>query len=111
MLPLKRVLKSIETGLEMLTRKTKDMQKLVDNLEEAFAIEQVKTRTRGREKRPSKKKPITKKPTKKTATNTVTTEQIKAKTGFDEKKIWGIINRLKKTGKVKSAGRGVYMKS
>ena len=41
----------------------------------------------------------------------VTTSQIKARTGINEKKIWDIVNRLKRQGKVKSAGRGVYIKA
>ena len=40
----------------------------------------------------------------------VTTSKIKEKTGFDEKKIYNIINRLKSMEKVKSAGYGVYVK-
>ena len=39
------------------------------------------------------------------------TAQIKAKTGFPEIKIWNNINRLKKLKKVKSKGRGLYMKA
>jgi len=41
----------------------------------------------------------------------VTTAQIKEKTGFSEKKIWDIVNRAKRQGKVKSVGRGVYVKA
>jgi uncharacterized membrane protein len=40
----------------------------------------------------------------------VTTAQIKKKTGFSNKKIYDIISRAKKQGKVKTVARGVYAK-
>ncbi|MBN2034436.1 MAG: hypothetical protein JW836_14275 [Deltaproteobacteria bacterium] len=39
----------------------------------------------------------------------VTTTQIRDKTGFDNKKIWNAINRLKTQKKIKSVRRGVYI--
>jgi len=41
----------------------------------------------------------------------ITTAQISAKTGFKNKKIWDNVNRLKQQGRVKSAGKGVYVKA
>jgi transcription initiation factor TFIIIB Brf1 subunit/transcription initiation factor TFIIB len=38
-----------------------------------------------------------------------TTTQIRDATGFDNKKIWNSINRLKTQQKIKSASRGVYV--
>jgi hypothetical protein len=38
-----------------------------------------------------------------------TTTQIREKTGFDNKKIWNAINRLKSQKKIKGARRGVYV--
>ena len=38
-----------------------------------------------------------------------TTAQIRKGTGFDEKKIWNVINRLKSQRKIKSAQRGLYV--
>jgi len=38
-----------------------------------------------------------------------TTTQIREKTGFDNKKIWNAINRLKTQKKIKSASKGVYV--
>jgi predicted nucleic acid-binding protein len=40
----------------------------------------------------------------------VNTATLKKKTGFDNKKIHNVINRLKQQGKVKSAEMGVYVK-
>jgi hypothetical protein len=31
------------------------------------------------------------------------------KTGFDQRKIWSIINRASKAGKIKRAGKGIYI--
>ena len=43
--------------------------------------------------------------------NGVNTASIKAKTGYDQKKVANIIYKLKKQGKIKSIEKGVYMKS
>jgi len=36
---------------------------------------------------------------------------LKKKTGFEERKIWNVINSLKSRGKIKSGGRGLYVKA
>ena len=41
----------------------------------------------------------------------VNTATIKARTGFDQKKVSNIIYKLKKQGKIKSLQKGVYVKS
>ncbi len=127
MLALRRVLESIEKGLEGLAQRTKDMQRLLDNLEQALAVEQTKARRAPVRKKairraPAKKPSARKRPSKSTGTDVVlaiigksrkgaTTAQIKAKTGYSERKIWDIVNRLKKQGKIKSEKKGVYMKA
>ena len=126
MLALRKVLQSIEKGLEGLAKRTKDMQTLLDNLEEALAMEQPQAKpaakTKAAQRGPAKKRAPRKKPAKGTATDVVlnvigrskkgvSTAQIKAKTGFSERKIWDIVNRLKKQGKIKSEKKGVYMKA
>ena len=127
MLALRRVLESIEKGLEGLAQRTKDMQRLLDNLEQALAVEQTKARRAPVRKKairrtPAKKPSARKRPSKSTGPDVVlaiigksrkgaTTAQIKAKTGYSERKIWDIVNRLKKQGKIKSEKKGVYMKA
>jgi len=37
--------------------------------------------------------------------------QIKAKTGFNDRKIWNAIYQLKKDGKIKNMDRGIYVSS
>jgi hypothetical protein len=44
----------------------------------------------------------------KNSENGVTTAQIREMTGFSQRKIWDIVNRAKKEGKIKSERRGVY---
>ena len=112
--PVKTALQPIRKGLEVLTRGIKDMQKLLDNIEEALATGKpkkiTKAKTKGAKKRPSKK----------TATDAiltiikasqrgVTSAQIKEKTGFSDTKMRNIIFRLKKQGKIRSRKRGVYI--
>ena len=68
------------------------------------------------------KKPVAKKPAKLTAVDTVLTiitrskkgvdtATLKNKTGFIDYKIHNIVYKLKQQGKVKSVGRGVYLKA
>jgi uncharacterized membrane protein len=126
MLALRKVLQSIEKGLEGLAKRTKDMQTLLDNLEEALAMEHPQAKPAPKRKAakrtPAKKRAARKKRAKATGTDVVltiigrskkgaSTAQIKAKTGFSERKIWDIVNRLKKQGKIKSEKKGVYMKA
>ncbi len=69
---------------------------------------------------PAKKEPVKKKNAQPTATdqvlgiingsnNGVNTATLMKKTGFDQKKIWSIINRASKAGKIERAGRGIYI--
>jgi hypothetical protein len=71
---------------------------------------------------PAQKAPAKKKTTKLTATdqvlgiingsnNGVNTATLMKKTGFDQKKIWSIINRASKAGKIERAGRGIYIRA
>jgi hypothetical protein len=75
-----------------------------------------------RGKAPARKSTPKKKPSKTSATDSVltvikgsrrgvTTAQIKEKTGFSDTKIRSTIYRLKKQDKIKSKGRGVYIKA
>ena len=122
--PLKSVLKPIKKGLDVLTQGIKDMQKLLDNIEEALTEDKskkrakAKTKTRG--KAPAKRSTAKKKPSRPTGTDAVlsvikgnskgvTTAQIKKKTGFSDTKIRGIVYRLKQQDKIRSKGRGLYV--
>ena len=77
MLALRKVLQSIEKGLEGLAKRTKDMQTLLDNLEEALAVEQPQARGAAKRKpakrAPARKRSVRKKPAKGTGTDVVLT--------------------------------------
>lgn len=114
---LKMELKSLAKALKALVRQTEKMEKKLDKLEKASRPKKTK------KKAPAKamKKKVVKRTTKVTATDTVlkmiqrrkrgiTTAEIKARTGFKEKKIWDIVNRSKREGKIKVLRKGVYAK-
>ena len=122
---LKRDLKSVLSSLKMLTQKTEKMVREIDRLEKAAAAEKSKRKARPKT-RPSKKRIVKKAPPKKqrkvAAIDTVfalikrsskglNTTVLKRKTGFNDRKIWNIINSLKKQGKIKSEQRGLYLKA
>lgn len=116
----KVVVRSIVKGLKILTKEVEKMEKLLDEIEKDTSTKRTKTKPPkkpGPRKTTAKKKPI-----KKTAVEQVvaaigrskkgvTTEQIRERTGFNEKKIWDAVNRAKKQGKVKSVRRGVYART
>ena len=118
--PVKRVLQPIKKGLDLLAKGMKDMQKLLDNIEDSLSVEKPKRKTKAK-KKPARKAAAKKKPVKKTATDKVltiikgnskgvTTAQIRKRTGFNDTKIRGIVYRLKQQGKIKTKGTGVYVK-
>ena len=103
--------RTVSKSLKALTQTVERMQKHMDSIE----------KKQPDSKPTPAKKAAGKKSAKETAVGTifkiinrsrkgVTTDQIKEKTGFDQKKIWSNINRLKSQGKVKGAGRGIYVK-
>ena len=109
---LKRDLDSVLKSLKMLTRKVEKMQSGL----------QVPGQTKASKTKPAKKA-ATQKPKKEvTAYETflgiinrskkgVTVEQLKAKTGFNVKKIANLVYKAGKQGKIKSAEKGVYVKA
>ena len=116
---LKVVFQSVAKGLRTLAEEVERLEDFVDKLE-TEAAKQAKSKT-ATKTRPGKKA-ASKKPKRKTATDTVLniiqrsrkgvdTDTLVKKTGFDKKKIWGIVHRLKQEGKIKSAGYGSYVKA
>ena len=130
---LKMDLKSVSKDLKSLTKKIERIAKKLDKLEKVQTKKKAKTKTTKKrvakrkvaKKRVAKKKVarkrVVKKATKLSAIDTVMgvikkssknveTATLQKKTGFGERKIKDIVYRLKKQGKIKSAGRGVYVK-
>jgi hypothetical protein len=117
---LKRSLRALSKDLKALTLRTQKMMKVLDKLE------------KGQKKMSVARKPVAKKvATKKAVTKRgkdlsatarvlkiimtskrgVNTSTIKNKTGYDNRKIWDIVHRAGKEGKIKKVDRGIYMKA
>jgi hypothetical protein len=121
---LKRSLQSILKGLKALTERTEKLEKQLAKFEKPKATKKPKPKAKVKAKQVRKapaRKPVAKKAAKITAVDSVlgiiqkskgkvTTAQIKKKTGFSNKKIFDIVSRAKRQGKVKTAARGVYTK-
>ncbi len=121
---LKRSLQSILKGLKALTERTEKLEKQLVKFEKAQATKKPKPKTRVKSKQVRKvpaRRPVARKTVKITAVDSVlgiirnskgevTAAQIEKKTGFSNKKIFDIISRAKKQGKVKTIARGVYAK-
>ncbi len=111
---LKKDLKAMAKDLKKLTQKTDKMIKRLGKPEKAQAVKKPKAKKAG--------KPVAKK-VKKVAAGEAALAIIKSsrkgvdkatlikKTGFEGRKIGDVIYRLKKQGKIKSAGRGIYVKA
>ena len=128
---LKKNLQSVNRELKALAKKVDRLVVAVGKLEKAKVAK--KPKAKAVKKKPVKKtvakkvavkKPATKKVAAKkriTAVDTVLkiinrskkgvdTAALMKKTGFDQRKIHNVICKLKKQGKVKSVGKGVYLK-
>ena len=103
---LKKDLQGVTKDLNAITKKVDRMLEVVGKLEKPKVV----------------KKTVVKKAATVAATDVVLgiikksgkgidTAGLKKKTGFKERKIWDIIKTLKKQGKIKSEGRGLYLKA
>ncbi|MDY7035460.1 MAG: hypothetical protein SV375_04765 [Thermodesulfobacteriota bacterium] len=110
---IKNDLRALSKSLKQLKRKIEQTAKKMDKLDK---VKVARARVKPVKKASGRKK------VKPTAIDTVmavinrsrkgvTTAQIKAKTGFDERKIWDTVNRAKRQGMVKSGGKGIYIKA
>ena len=115
---LKRTLLSVNKDITALSKKVDRMIVAMEKLE--------KVKTKVAKGKPAKKaapkKPSAKKPVQLTAADTVFgiinkrkkgigTAELMKRTGFDQKKMYNIVYKLKKQGKIISAGKGVYVKA
>ena len=114
---LKKDLQAVTKELKALTRKTEAMAKKVANLEKAQAAAKAKPKAKT-----TMKKPV---PKKKAAAKLTATDQVVnvinrskkgvdvpaliKKTGLGERTVRNILFRAGKQGKIKRAGRGVYV--
>jgi len=132
---------AIKTVVEGLSSIAKSVEKIAEKLEkstskkkQAKAKPALKTKTKqvtkakavakpkAKPKKTADKKAPVKKAVKKTATDTVlkiiagskkgvSTAVLAEKTGYDKKKLANIVFKLRKMGKIKSVGRGIYAKA
>jgi hypothetical protein len=111
---IEKDLKAIAKDLKGLTQKTEKMIERLKKLDKAQAAKKPKAK--------AVKKTIAKKPAKGPASDTVLaiikrsrkgvdTVALRKKTGFEGRKIGDIIYRLKKQGKIKGLGKGLYVKA
>lgn len=126
---LKKNLQAINRELKALAKKVDKIVVAVGKFEKPKAAKKPKAKAVKRKpvkktvaKKVAAKKPAAKKTTKLTAVDTVVgfiersrkgvnTATLKKRTGFKDHKIHTIVYKLKKQGKVKSVGRGLYLKA
>lgn len=126
---IKKDLQGVSKSLKTLASKTEKLVTVVDKLEKAQAVGKRKPKAKKsittRKAKAKKKAPVKKKgAVKKTVVLSATDQVVKIikgwkkgvgvptlikKTGFEDKKIRNILNRASKQGKIKRAGRGIYM--
>ena len=114
---LKKDLQAVSKSLNALAKKTETLLKKVGKLEKTQAVKKRKPKTKAK---PAKKAPPKSKAAEMTATDHVVKIVKRAKrgvdaptlikkTGFEDKKIRNILFRASKQGKIKRAGRGMYV--
>ena len=115
-------MKEFKKDLSNVAKIAKDLVARVEKLQKQYA-EMEQKHPKMPPKTASPKKPVAKKTASKRSRGTVAgsvlaavgrskkgvdTTVIVEKTGFDRKKVWRTISLLKRQGKVRSAGRGLY---
>jgi transcriptional repressor NrdR len=111
---LKSVLSFMSNTLKILYKETENLTHKVEKLERVRAAEEAKKRARERKiaKRRAKSLMMTEAVLKiiRRHKKGVDFSKLKNKTGFNKKEIQNIVYKLKKQGKVKSGGIGIYLK-
>ena len=112
---LKKDLQAVSKTLKQLTLRTENIAKRLDKLEKPKPVKKAKAKAKAKPK-------AAKKPVKVSAAATVLAiikrsrkgvdvATLKNKTGFESRKISNIVQRFKREGKIKSGGRGIYVKA
>jgi hypothetical protein len=111
---LKNDMQAVAKDLKRLTQKTEKMIKHLEKLEKVEAAKKPRAK--------KVEKPVAKKAKKVTSADTVLAiikgsrkgidkATLRKKTGFEGRQIGDIIYKLKKQGKIKSLGKGTYIKA
>ena len=117
---LKRSLNATSKDLKVLALRSEKMINLLDRVEKGQTKAVVRKKTAAKSVTP--RRVITQKGKSPSATETVLkiirrskkgvgTVAIQEKTGFKSRKIWDIVHRAGKEGKIKKVGRGIYVKA
>ena len=128
---LKKDLQVINREIKALSKKVEKVIIAVEKLEKATAVKAKPVRKAAVKKPVAKAKPVRKAAVKKPAAKKtaqlsavdtafgfikrykkgISTAALMEKTGFDQKKVYNIIYKLNSLGKIKSVGKGVYVKA
>jgi len=110
---LKKDLQAVSKSLKQLTLRTEKIAKKLEKLEKPKPVKKSKAKVKPK---------IAKKPVKVSAAATVLAvikrsrkgvdvATLRNKTGFESRKISGIVQRFKREGKIKNSGKGIYVKA
>ena len=118
---LKKDLQMVSKSLQQLMLRTEKIAKKLEKLEKPKPAKKSKVKVKAKIK-PKIKPKIAKKPVKVSAAATVLAvikrsrkgvdvATLRNKTGFESRKISGIVQRFKREGKIKNSGKGIYVKA
>jgi len=119
---LKKDLQAVNKDLKALSKKVDKMIVAAGKLEKPKVVKKEKVVKAKPIKKIAAKKPVARKVAKVTAADTVfgfikryrkgvVVSTLMKKTGFNKRKIYNNVKVLTKRGKIKSVGRGVYVKA
>ena len=118
---MKKELTTMQKDLTAISEKLENLLKAVEKSEKATVAKASKAKAvKATPVKKVSKAPVKKKAVKATATDQVLniinrlkkgadTATLMKKTGFDQKKVRNILNRTFKQGKIKRAGKGIYV--
>ncbi|MBW2642130.1 MAG: hypothetical protein JRC89_01880 [Deltaproteobacteria bacterium] len=117
-------LKTVVDGMKVMAQGIEALAEKLDAIAKSRVDEKPKRKAKAKpaRKAPKPKKAVPKKEKPATAVDTVLrivnrskkgvdTNTLVKKTGYDKKKIANLVYKLKKQGKIKSVGKGVYLKA
>jgi hypothetical protein len=108
---LKKELQAVNKELKAIAKKTKSLLKAVDKIDKPKAVKKAPAKKTG----PKKAAPANAADKVLAIINRskkgVDTETLMQKTGYERKKIFNLVYKLKKQGKVNSPSKGVYVKA
>jgi predicted Rossmann fold nucleotide-binding protein DprA/Smf involved in DNA uptake len=122
---LDTLIKTVAEGLKSMAKGVEKLAEKVEGISKSWSDEKEKPKTKAKRKAPAKamkkktaagvSKPLTAADTVlniiKRSKKGVDTSALMEKTGYDRKKVANIIFKLKKQGKIKNTGKGLYVRA